>query len=883
MIRGVINKHNRGEVDQRALGREDIKRVNNSASLMENFIPSRLGGMQYRPGTEYIASLDNSYDHRLVPFVAATDDTALLDFYNDKVEFIVNDEPITASPVTSPILNGSFRTNIASWTDASTGSATTQWVDYGPDGRLGLTGDGSSEAVSYQTISPTETGVEHFLRIVIKLAPALVKIGTNGLDSFEIFKGTLNPGVHVLNFTPSSDITITFGNSKKYNSEIDAVSFETGSSNLVFDTPLTSSDLNSLRYVQSADVVFCAFDGGKLFQIEHRGDKSWSIVDFRTEDGPFNIINTSNISLSVSVISGTTILTASGGRLFTFDHVGALFKLVSSGQKVEATVSVDVGAGTGSIRVTGVSATRSFTIIVTGFVSGTVTLQRSADDSTWDDVETYTTSQNKSYNDTFDNSIFYYRLYVKTGDNGGADTLVMSLDYASGSIEGIGKVISVSAPVGHFCTVQILKDFGSTDATLDWYESSWSTERGFPSSVEIAEGRLWFGGDEEMWGSVSDAYHSFDRGIDGDSSSILRTIGFGPSDPIKWIKSAGQLILGTSGDEVVLRSSSYGEALTQLNANIKSGSTQGSANIEPVKIDNTIYFVQRSGVKLYSIDNSASNEAFITLDANIINQDVCEAGVHRMAVTRQPETRIYVVLDDGNMAVYTVDMSEEVTAWSRLTMNGDVKDVITLPGADEDRVYVVVERGSNTYLEKMSKFKDSIGGDTSETFDSFVRYTSPGTTITGLTHIEGYTVGVWADGQDRGTYTVTSGQITVSTAWTSVIVGIPYVADYISNKLSGYDKHTVLSERKTIVDTGLVLMNYWPGALKVGPSVALLKDLPGIEDGKAVVLTATISDYSELPFEFDSETEVDPRIYMRATGPVNILALTYGVDGEYSP
>lgn len=875
MIRGVVNTFNRGEVDQRALAREDIKRVNSSASSMINFIPSRLGNMQYRPGTEYIASLDSTYVHRLVPFIAAVDDTALIDFYNDKVEFIVNDVQIAVSSVTSTITNGEFSADISGWTDASAGSATTSWHS---SGALDLTGDGTSNASSYQTIT-ADVGASHFLRIKINRAPCVVKIGTSGAASTEIFSGTLKPGEHVLNFSPAADFTITFENSAKYGSLIDSVSFDSGTGNLVIDTPLTSTALSSLRVVQSGDIVFCAFDGGKQFQIEHRGDKSWSVVDYRAEDGPFETINTTNITLTPGALDGDTTLTASDD-LFESGHVGALFKVVSTGQKVQATVSVDTGAGTDSIRVTGVSSSRSFTIVATGFATGTVTLQRSADDANWDDVETYTTNQNKSYNDTFDNSILYYRLYVKAGDNAGLDTLVLSLDYASGSISGIAKVTLYTSTT--VVGIQVLQDFGSTDATLDWYEGSWSSARNYPASVDLTEGRLFFAGKDEIWGSVSDAYYSYDRDLLGDSASIHKTIGFGPSDPVKWIKVAGQLIFGTSGDEIVLRSSSFGEVLSPTTANIRSGSTQGSANVEPVKIDGTIYFVQRSGIKLYSLDNSVDRDVFAIGDTTLINQTICSSGIERIAVTRQPETRIYALLTSGEVAVYTTDVAEEVSGWNRLSMSDLIKDIVVLPGTKEDRVYMVVNRGTSTYLEKMARFSDAEGGTASETFDSFVSYSSPGTSITGLSHIEGYTVGVWADGQDRGTYTVSGGGITVGSSWTNVIVGIPYIADYISNKLSGYEKYTVLTERKRIVDTGVVLMNYWPNALQIGPSVALLKNLPDIEDGTLLATDATITDYSELPFEFDGEAEVDPRIYMRATGPVTVLALTYGIDGERS-
>ena len=74
----VYNKFNRGEVGANSIARDDVKKVVNSASLMTNFFPERLGPMSYRNGMEYKDTLAGvSY---ILPFVKKVDDTALLIF-----------------------------------------------------------------------------------------------------------------------------------------------------------------------------------------------------------------------------------------------------------------------------------------------------------------------------------------------------------------------------------------------------------------------------------------------------------------------------------------------------------------------------------------------------------------------------------------------------------------------------------------------------------------------------------------------------------------------------------------------------------------------------------------------------------------------------------
>ena len=160
-------------------------------------------------------------------------------------------------------------------------------------------------------------------------------------------------------------------------------------------------------------------------------------------------------------------------------------------------------------------------------------------------------------------------------------------------------------------------------------------------------------------------------------------------------------------------------------------------------------------------------------------------------------------------------------------------------------------------------------------------YTSPGTTLTGLSHLNGETVYVWADGQERGNYTVASGQITVASSWTNVTVGLRHTATYQSNKLnesmpsSGY---VAADQNKRVVSLGMVARNLWVPTFMYGSDANNLYPLPEIEDGKPVDDSATVSEYNELSFDFDGTYNPDSRVYIQAQGPVKVLALVYEID-----
>ena len=430
--------------------------------------------------------------------------------------------------------------------------------------------------------------------------------------------------------------------------------------------------------------------------------------------------------------------------------------------------------------------------------------------------------------------------------------------------------------------IQVLTPLGDRNETLNWYASEWGGARKFPSAVTLYESRLWWGGKAKLWGSVSDAYSSFnDEGEDaGASSAIRRTIGFGPVDRIEWLAPSSRLIAGIASNEISVRSSSFGEVITNVNCNLKSGSSQGAAPIEPIIVDDAVMFVQRSGIKIFDANYAVDKDTHRALDLMTLNPSICKEGIRRMAAARQPETRLYVVLADGSMRIHLVDPAEDVLAWSRVvTVDGNFSDVAVLPGNDEDWVYVSIFRDGIWWLEKFEKMVDA----TPHHYDSAVNYFDNSSTVLGnLLHLEGKTVHVWGDGQFRETRVVSGGSITVSDVWSTVTAGMRYVAQWKSNKVSKYIKESVIGRRKRVVDVQLSMLEYWPGGIKLGPSFDELEIMPEVEYGPVRDQGVMIDDYDETPFSFNGDNEVDPRICIQADGPCTILSLSYAVmtDGD---
>ena len=877
-----LAQFNRGLLSPLALARVDLKRLEFSAEVMFNWIARVFGSMMLRPGTQYLGSSRSDAPAKHLPFVFSTDDTAIVEITDSNLRVWVDDVLITRPSVTTAVTNGSFTTDVASWTDADEAGATSVWVT---GGYLGLTGNGTANAIRRQqvTVSGTNIGAEHGLNIVIERGPVVFRCGsTSGGDEY-ITETTLYTGTHSLAVTPTGDFFVEFRNALKRQVLVDACTIESAGV-MTVTSPFTSDDLDDIRYDQSGDVLFIAYSGQQR-RIERRSERSWSVVKYYADDGPFLPINTGPITIAAAAISGNTTLTASQA-LFKSTHVGALFKLTSIGQTVTSDISAQ-NTFTNTINVTGTSTARSFTVSRTGVWVATVTLQRSFDDGvSWIDVTTYTTNASVTFTDGLDNQIILYRIGVKTGDYT-SGTVSLTLAITTGSISGVARITAVSTALLASC--EVITDFGSTSATDNWYEGEWSDYRGWPTSVQFVEGRLEWAGKNGVWLSVSDAFNSFDDETVGDSGPIARTIGSGPVDTINWSLSLQRLILGAEGAEFVVKSSSLDEPLTPTNFNVKPASTQGSAAVGAVKIDKVGVYVQRGGTRVMQIGYQEDQE-YGSDDLTKLCPEVTAAGVVRMAVQRQPDTRIHCVLSDGTVAIAAFDIVEKVLCWMGYETDGYVEDVVILPGANftsEDAVYYHVRRSINgntkRYLERWPLESECVGGTLNKQADCFLIYSGVSTTtITGLSHLEGESVIVWGGGADLGTYTVTSGQITgLTSAVTSAVIGLSYTAQWKSIKLA-YATGTALTQKKKISHLGVILHNTHAQGLKYGRDFDNLDDLP-LKMDEAAVTTGTIhSHYDQEPFPFPGSWDSDARLCLQAQAPrpCTILAAIVAMEAH---
>lgn len=884
----VLHGFNVGVIDPEKLTRIDLAKLRLAAEVQTNLMPVSSGKMFFRPGFEHIGVSETQTAGWLLPFVRSTDEAVALLFTNLTMRVLASGVPISRVSVSTAVTNGSF-SSFTGWTDGSTGTATATVSS----GSLVLSCPAlGGKAIASQAVSVAggDVNKEHALRVVVTRGPVRFRVGsTSGGDEY-IEEITLRDGSHSLAFTPTGTFYIRFSSSSSNAKYVDSCTVES-SGTVSLPTPWSSGDFEKIRFAQSVDVAFLACEGQRPYRIERRADgRSWSVVTYKTDDGPFKTATTQDIRLTPSVLTGNGTLTASAAY-FKPEHVGCLFRLFHSGQYVTRTLAAE-DQFCDAIRVTGVYGSgtlndRNHTIDISGTWVGTISFERSfdAEDSGYHEQGTYTANTSASHSDTLSNSVIWYRLGFRPGNyTSGAATV--SLTYDGGGDYGICRVVGYTSATQ--VSIEVLRPFKRTVSTADWRQGEWSDIDGWPSAVALFDGRLWWGRDDRFWGSVSDAFDSFDEATTGDAAPIARSIATGGINLVRSIMPLQRLLFLTNGAESSTRSSSLDEPLTDTNLTIRDASTVGSSDAAAIRVDSRAIFADRSGKQLWELLFEAQSYDYVSAPFSRMASSLFTGNIIQMAVQRRPDTRIWILLDDGNLICCLYEPKQEIFgAFIPIETDGFVASICIIPEDDQDRLYAYVRRtigGVETWVfERLAYDSEAAPGTLCKCVDSHeVGVNSPASaTITGLTHLEGEAVVVWADGDAvAGTYTVSSGAITLPSAVTNYVVGRPYTGSYKSARLAyGAQGGAPILQPQTVSHLGILMSAFHRDGVTYGPSFDRLDPLPRLRDGvEPDKVVAGVND--EISYPFEGTWRTDARVCLRARSPypAHFLALVMTVS-----
>lgn len=713
-----------------------------------------------------------------------------------------------------------------------------------------------------------------------------------------------------------------------------------GPSPYLVATPWGENDLAGLAFTQSADVMYVVHPDYPPYTISRLADDNWVIEAFDSV-GPFADQDIESIVLSFDARKGSAVTITASSGFFESYHVGTSLFVGYYGSLAPSEIQWY------EVRITGVTdsltATGDTGVIALGYIINlnpyfATALNFWADNSTaganislksagvmrmLSNTGTAKAYQNeiavpKNSDLTFHISALIGpgptiapTLTISVGTSPGASDIAslsinsltavdQGLDFNSGvndtvflSITFVGnEPISVTADVE---TAVLLE--GGSDSSI-WRESAWNSNTGYPRAITIFDQRLVFAGTVEkpqtLWLSKVGGYNDFTFSTPGaDDDAFALTIAARKVNAIQWLQPTKVLLIGTSGTEWALSGVSGGP-LTPNSFDIQNQSFSGSNQIPPVVSGNVSMFVQRGSRTVRDLGYSFASDTYEGKEMTVLAKHLfSDRSIVAWDIQTLPEAIIWAVLSDGALVGMTYQKEHEVFAWHRHdTGLGLFKSVVNVPNGEQDDAYFIVERviDGNTvkYIEQLGpRIEDE---DTFDFYmlDSELSYhdaDNPITSVSGLDHLEGVSVGILADGSVVPNQVVTGGVITLPIASGVIHVGIPIVSDLVTVEPELQDDIGTSQGREKTISSVIVRFKKSRAAF-VGPYNKDLAngDTTGLEEIKlrtpamGAAPIPLLTEDKEQVIDFPYEKEGVIRIRNIYPVPLTILAIIPNVE-----
>ena len=428
-----------------------------------------------------------------------------------------------------------------------------------------------------------------------------------------------------------------------------------------------------------------------------------------------------------------------------------------------------------------------------------------------------------------------------------------------GRITAVGSTTTV--------TITFTETLPNHNASKNWRLGAWSGVTGYPAAVGIYEDRLGFGGTPfeplNVWYSVNGDYdnHAISAPLVDDDAINLRMTG-GKLNALQWLADGRDILVGTEGSLRAIGRNDMSGAMSPTNARQRTESALPCTYIPPILIENMVLMLDIYRTKIYEAGYTQEVDGYLARELSAVNEHLVAKGIRDWVYQSTPHKIMWMVTDEGTLLASTYDRDQKVFGISECDLGGDsyVEAILSMPGVDKDgdQLWFMVRREIDGNVKRYVEYLSSFYRDGYSEQDYPIYAHCSGTyggletnSLTGADHLEGETVGIWADGVDAGDAVVTNGEITWSEELSAelVVFGLRQLSDARTNRLMIETQDgTTLGRR---VNVGSVLLDLYQ-----------TYDLYAGTPGQAMNKLRTEEETEENPYE--------PAVLRTGSYPVNL-------------
>jgi hypothetical protein len=909
-----------GEVSPSTAARVDLSKRAVAVERAENFFVRVTGGMESRPGLQFIAEAKTTGTTRIIPFEFNTEQTYIVEVGDQYMRFYTYGGQILSGGSPYEIAAPYVAADLFALEFAQSGDVMTiVHPNYAPRELVRITN--TNWTLTEISFAPSQA------------APTALALTNNYTQSGGISGITqANPAVvtstsHGLATGAEIEITGVVGMT-----EVNGNTYR-----------ITTIDGDAFRLESTDSTGFTAYSSGGTWTVNGGLLKYKVTANNRdTFEESLSALSSSTLTITGITQANPAVITLSAAHTLEYgddiyiDSVVGMTQL--NGRRflvldAPSSTTIEImSTSRAPIDSTGYGAYVSGGSVRTAFVTAVATAQ------SWDNIITWAAAAD-------------------------ADTYNVYRADESGLYGFIGRTDSLT-----FTDDFIEADTGDTApmAANPFEEGAgfWPSTTGFFQQRQIYANSDAF--PNRFWMTQTGVFYNFATSTPlRDDDAIVATLAARRINEIRHVIPLSDLVILTTGAE--FRVKGQGDAaFTPATINIKPQSYYGSTALRPI-VAGDVALYMAPGNCLRELSYEFATDKFTGRDITVLARHLLEYNdIVDWGFAPSPYDLIWLVRDDGIALVLTYQREQEVFAWTRASTQGDFKSVAVVREGDKDVPYFLVRRTINgtvkQFVERLDEreFADLqdafcvdagltldvpititnmtaadpvvvtapahglsngdivdisdvlevssnntrregasadytgtgfiVAGATTNTFElnlngsgydgsGFAAYSSGGvarkavTTLSGLSHLEGAEVVAAANGYAETGLVVSGGSVTLSTPASRVHVGLPYICQLITLPISTYGSSNTVDKRTMNINRLTVQVERTMG-MWTGPRTDLMREAKfGLPSGYGQPLSMVTEDIN-VTLKGDWSKEKRVVIEQRSPLPLTILSVT---------
>lgn len=763
----------KGELGPDLQGRTDVSLFRIALNKLRNFFVMRFGGIQTRPGTQYIGRVKSTADGKvkLIPFIFSQAVTFMLEFGNLYIRFIKAGAYVTetAKNITAINLSTGFLTSVAH------GFSNGDWI-YLAD-ILGTTQlNGRTCIVAGKTADTFRVADMDGTLISFAAFTAYVSGGT-AARIYTLTSTYVTADLQSLNYVQSANVlTITHNNYPPADlSRVSDASWTLtninfkpgidGPGSCAIGTPSGSAGTTSYQVTAISGTQEESLPGlGTPVAVEaYSLTASTNTVNIKVTahghtTGDTVIVAATNPLLTITsttcaALGANIVFTANGHGLTNTDSL--YVNSISSALALVATLSFVSGASyaianvtantftlTGVTGSTAYAANSSATIIASQpYISGyagqwTITVIGVDNFSLQGATVTQTLTVSSSPNATVTSNSF---TAATSGTPGAGTPNVLTWTASVGAVQY--NIYELKNGIyGYIGTTQTLtfSDPGLTPDPLNnppIANNPFSTAGNYPACCCYYQQRLGFANTTNevaaAWFSQVGRRTNFTYHIPPGASDFVKftLIGNNEVNPILGMMDVRRLVVFTAAGEWQIVGNGSGVLTATDSPDARQSSSYGSSTLRPLLTNAEALYVQAQGGMIRNLEYKFTSDNYEGLELSLTANHLFEGyTILDWAYQKIPNSIVWMVRSDGQLLALTYVKEQEVQAWAHCDLLGQVtpissaypviaslgvvENVCCIPEGKETALYLVINRnlyGSN--LRYVERLSTRLIGD----------------------------------------------------------------------------------------------------------------------------------------------------------------------------